>query len=375
MKINYSNKDTFNLFQHTAFGINLATWFRVLMQNKWNVHPIYWPKVLVITFIALFSFPVQLLERIVFSKRIKHTKITQPVFILGYFRSGTTYLLYVLGADPKFVAPTTYQVLTPHLFLLFGKGIRKMFDSVMPATRPQDNVKITAKSPSEEEFALANMSPHSLVNGYVFPKRISQTFSEIINNQKAKNEWKRKFDYFLRKVMVKNQSNIPLLKSPLNTARIEEIVSLYPDAKFIHIHRNPYDVYVSNERLLEKILPKTALNRPKEEDLEQFIMDSYQETYKLYLQSKSNLKSNQLVEIAYAEFEKNPIEVLKSVYEKIELGDFEPVHEFLENEISSTKSYKKNEYNNLSQKRIETINKEWGFMFDEYGYEMIKVFK
>ena len=369
MKIKYSYKDTFNIFQHTALGINLVTWFRILMRNKWNVHPIYWLKALVITLMAVISFPVQLVERIVFSKRIKNAKIKQPVFILGYFRSGTTYLLYVLGSDPKFVSPTTYQVLTPHLFLLFGKGIRKMFDSVMPATRPQDNVKITADSPSEEEFAIANMSPYSLANGYVFPKKIAALFSAITHDQKAKNEWKTTFDYFVKKVMVRNEAKTLLLKSPMNTARIGEILSLYPDAKFIHIHRNPYDVYMSNERLFEKILPKTALNRAKEETLDDFIMKSYAETYTTYLQSKEKLSHTQLVEVAYAAFEKNPIEVLKHVYDKINLGDFDPVFKFLQHEISSTQSYQKNEYSSLSPERIDIINKEWGFMFEEYGYE------
>ncbi len=371
MKIKYTPKDTFDLFQHTAFGIDLWTWIRVLARNKWNVHPIYWPKAIMITLMALLSSPFHILEALLFARKIKKVTCKDPVFIVGYFRSGTTYLFYLLGSDPKFVYPSTYQVLTPHLFLLFGKGMRKLFNSVMPETRPQDNVKISAESPSEEEFALANMTPFSLVNGYVFPRRIKETCEDCIHpkTKKQQEEWSKKLDYFVRKAILANGNQQMLLKSPLNTARIDEILKRYPNARFIHIHRNPYEVYISNEGLLEKILPKMALNRAHEKELEQFIIDSYRDTYQNFLKSKQQLRPDQLVEIRYSEFEKKPMEILQQVYDQIKLGDFSKVSSFIKQEVASGKSYKKNQHKPIPREKIEQINREWDFMFQEYGYE------
>lgn len=373
MKMIYSRKDTFNLFQHTALGIDLVTWLRVLHRNSYAIHPAYWPKAFLITFMAIINSPVHLLERTVFNRRIKKTKIVQPVFVLGYSRSGTTYLFYVLGADPNFSYASTYQVLTPHVFLTTGRWLRKLFNFAMPATRPQDNVKISVDSPSEEEFAIANMSPISIVNGFTFPKRLKATFDESVLFRKGesdKQEWKRTFHYFSQKVAFMNSGKSLLSKSPLNTGRVQEILELYPDAKFIHIHRNPFDVYLSNKGLLEKILPKMGLNRANPEELKKFILDSYKDTYEKFLENKKLLQPNQLAEISYEEFVENPIAVLEKVYKQIGLSDFEPVRNVLQNEVTSSKNYKKNTHGQLPEEEVADVLEKWGFMFEEYGYEM-----
>ena len=61
--------------------------------------------------------------------------------------------------------------------------------------------------------------------------------------------------YFVKKISYKYIGKRVLLKSPANTGRIKEILEVYPDACFIHIHRDPYAVYQSNVKLYEKILP------------------------------------------------------------------------------------------------------------------------
>lgn len=372
MKLNYPIKDTFQLFQHTAMGIDLITWLRLLWENKFCVHPVYWPKAIMITFMALVNLPVHLFEKWVFARRIRKVHIEKPVFIMGYSRSGTTYLFYVLGADPNLAYASTYQVLTPHIFLTAGTWMRKLFQKAMPETRPQDNVRISADSPNEEEFAIANMSPVSIANGYIFPKRIGEVFQRSVlfrRSARLAQEWKRTFHYFSQKVMLVNPGRTLLSKSPLNTGRINQILELYPDARFVHIHRNPYDVYVSNEGLLETILPKMGLNRAKEAELQKFIIDSYRESYRAFLEVSAKLSDNQLMEIGYEEFVRNPIDTLEKVYVQLELGDFSPVRAFLEQEVRASKGYRKNTYDKLSVETIEQIQQEWGFMFDRYGYD------
>jgi len=372
MKLIYPIKDTLQLFQHTAMGIDLKTWLRLLWENKFDVHPLYWPKAFLITLMAIINLPVHLIEKWVFAKRIRKVKIEKPVFIMGYSRSGTTYLFYVLGADPNFAYASTYQVLTPHIFLTAGKWMRKLFQRAMPETRPQDNVRISADSPNEEEFAVANMSPVSIANGYIFPMRIGEVFERSVlfrGGLRLAQEWKRTFHYFSQKVMLVNPGKTMLSKSPLNTGRISQILELYPDARFVHIHRNPYEVYVSNEGLMEKILPKMGLNRTNEDVLQQFILDSYRDSYRAFLIVSETLSDNQLIEFGYAEFVRNPIETLEKVYAQLELGDFSPVRTFLDQEVKATKGYQKNIYDKLSPEIIEQIQQEWGFMFDRYGYD------
>jgi len=76
-----------------------------------------------------------------------------------------------------------------------------------------------------------------------------------INNNGNIDRWKTTYDYFLKKISYKNNGKPILLKSLVNTAKIKQILDLYPNAKFIHIHRNPYDVYFSTWKLYKSILP------------------------------------------------------------------------------------------------------------------------
>ncbi len=50
----------------------------------------------------------------------------------------------------------------------------------------------------------------------------------------------------LRKLTVRHGSEKRLvIKSPVHTARVALLLKLFPDAQFIYIHRNPYEVFQS----------------------------------------------------------------------------------------------------------------------------------
>ena len=83
-----------------------------------------------------------------------------------------------------------------------------------------------------------------------------------------------------------------LLKSPANTGRVKEILELYPDACFIHIHRDPYAVYQSNEKLYEKILPLLGFQKTDNESIKNYILYSYEKMYKKFLTDKFKSKTN-----------------------------------------------------------------------------------
>ena len=61
------------------------------------------PLLLVYIMLAILSLPFQLLENIIFSGKIRNQKINpSPVFIIGHWRSGTTFLHQLLSNDKQF---------------------------------------------------------------------------------------------------------------------------------------------------------------------------------------------------------------------------------------------------------------------------------
>jgi omega-hydroxy-beta-dihydromenaquinone-9 sulfotransferase len=370
MRLRYKTSDFFNP-THTAIGIDLISWFQLLWKNKFAIDIRFLPKAFFLTVFTVLNAPFQLYEYLIYSKRIKRIKIKQPIFILGHPRSGTTYLQYVLSQDPRFTFCQTYEGLAPHVFLSSGEIVKSILNIFMPGTRPQDNVKAGASLPIEEEFALGSMSKTSWVHGLYFPKNIFNVFDECVVFQKEeaqKEHWKKHMLFFAQKLMYRNPDKILLLKSPCNTARIKEILEVFPDARFIHIHRNPYEVFLSNEGLYEKILPILGLHRVTNEFMQKYILYMYEALYKKYFLEKIALPEHQLCEIAYIDFISDPMTQLKKVYQQLEFGSFDDIADFLSKEVSQSDTYQKNTYATIDESIKAQINARWKFAFDAFGY-------
>ena len=314
MNIRYRLSDYLNLPTHTALGISLPVWINLLWKNKFALDVQYWPKALFITIIVLLNVPFQLWEYLRYSKIIRKTKVNPPVFILGHPRSGTTFLQYVLSRDPAFAFCSTTEGLLPNVFLTAGKVTEKILQAAMPKTRPQDNVKVGADMPIEEEFAMGNMSNTSWVHGLYFPRNIYKIFDQCVTfsggDPSIRLYWKQHFDFFLKKLSLRYPGKNLLLKSPANTGRLKELYELYPDARFIHIYRDPVQVYLSNERLYEKILPLIGFQKVSNEFIQEHILYAYEHMYKKYLTDKRFIPPNQLIEFSYEDFVTSPLDVV-----------------------------------------------------------------
>ena len=84
-----------------------------------------------------------------------------PLFVLGHWRSGTTFVHNVLACDKHFGYTTTYQTVFPNL-MLWGQGFfKKNMSFLMPDHRPTDNMELKVDLPQEEEFALSNKMPYT----------------------------------------------------------------------------------------------------------------------------------------------------------------------------------------------------------------------
>ncbi|MCX6274849.1 MAG: sulfotransferase, partial [Bacteroidetes bacterium] len=300
--LKFTTKDYFSFTSHSAFGSGLRAWIRILRQNKFAIHPLLIPKVLFISSAIILSTPFRLYERVRFREKIKKAEVKNPVFILGNPRSGTTFLHYLMSKDPAFGYCTTAHAMIPHLFLTWSGFFSGILSKALPETRPMDNLKMGTELPKEEEFALVAYGCESMVSGYYFPKNFVRNLEKNVlfkNNSSAEKNWKKNFDHFLRKLTFANGDKKLLLKSPANTARVKEILSLYPAAKFIHIYRNPYDVFQSHLHLFKKLLPMLSFQEISDAELEEIVFSTYILIYEKYFGEKNLIPKGNLVEIRY----------------------------------------------------------------------------
>ena len=203
-------------------------------------------------------------EKLLADKPLEH----DPVFILGHWRSGTTFVHNVFSCDKHFGYNTTYQTVFPHLMMWGQPFFKKNMSWLMPDKRPTDNMELAVDLPQEEEFALANMMPYTYYNFWFLPKH-QQEYADkyLLFEDISEAELKVFEETFTRliKISLWNTHGTQFLsKNPPHTGRVKELVKMFPNAKFIYLMRNPYTVFesTSTERMAFAILPCFPITFP-----------------------------------------------------------------------------------------------------------------
>ncbi len=352
--------------------------FKILVDliNKNKIPIKYYPKLIVIVLINLINLPFRTYERFFINHKYRKETIKKaPIFILGHWRSGTTHLHNLLCQDPQMAYVTTYQSVFPDtLFNKLGRFLFLGFSKLLiPGTRKGDNVSLGSSLPQEEEFALGDKIPICYYFFWMFPKNMLRYYEEyigfknIVVNQLEK--WKSNYKLLIKKALKNTRRERFLSKNPPNTGRIKILLEMFPNAKFIHIHRNPIEVFLSTQNFYKKMLPPLQLQDISQEEIDQKIIDVYKKIMSDYLEQKELIPKANLVEVSFEKLEKKPAEVLEYIYDTLQLeGHSEAVPNF-EIYISNLKNYKKNKHV-ISKRQLDILINEWGFALEKFNYKI-----
>jgi hypothetical protein len=366
MLLIFLSKNLFSLLM----GITLEDWVRLLFENRFVIAPHYWPRAVLLTAGSLGNSICRYIENLSFGRAIVNERIFEPLFILGHWRSGTSLLHNLLALDRQFAYPNLYQVCFPHTFLCTERAFAPIFSIFIPKQRVMDGMGQTVKSPLEEEFALSLASFCSPYMSWVFPGREEHydrylTFHGI--SKKEVERWKTVFLSFLKKLTYKYGRPL-LLKSPPHTCRIRLLLEMFPKARFVHIHRDPYAVFQSTEHLLMKMTPVMRLQRHDWQDSEARILRRHQIMYNSYFEERVLIADGRLHEVCFEELERDPVAQIRAIYENLGLPGFSTIQPILESYIQSIAQYRKNKYSPLDPEIRRQIAKEWQRCFEEWGY-------
>ncbi|MEL6257254.1 MAG: sulfotransferase, partial [Bacteroidota bacterium] len=232
------------------YGADVFTFFRLFekLGLRFRIGAI--PDICLHAFMACFNTLIGLPERF----RKYEAEIKKPIYILGHWRSGTTHLHNLLNIDGSFLSPNTFQAAFPHNFMA-EKWLAPILDQMGPGVRLMDQMKMVMASVQEEEIALASLGAPSSYLAIHFPRN-AEKYRSFVSFEKAsgrdKQTWIKKYSWFLQKFQsLRGDHRSLVLKSPAHTARIPMLLKLYPDARFIHIHRNPYETIRSTLHLYD----------------------------------------------------------------------------------------------------------------------------
>ena len=251
---------------------------------------------------------------------IKNTEVSepsQPIFIMGLPRSGTTFLFHLLGLDKDHRSPYFWEIL--HTFPLTSSNSQKekrrikrtnfelsLLNNLIPEMKiihpihsnfPEECTLLTAFSmrsysyiyianvPSYENFLKKeNFSP-----GFLWHSR----FLQVLETKRKPLRW--------------------LLKDPNHVEHLPEIINQYPKARFIHIHRDPSESIAS----ICSVTSKVRAGFSKKQNNFQIgsnTLDFWQNALEKYLDHKTIIPSDQIFDIQFQDLIKDPLKSIESIY-------------------------------------------------------------
>lgn len=342
-----------------------------LCRARWRVPPEYWPRLAAMLWFSATNAILSLPERLV-APWLCRRRVPDPVFIIGVHRSGTTHLHNLLSLDSQFVAPRNCHVLNPSCALAAGLPLSPLLAAFFPWRRPMDAMPTHIFSANEEEFAIANQCTLSPYWGWVFPRSAERQNRFLHADQfteKEKQTWSDANRRFLRRLVFWNGRR-PVLKNPCNTGRVAMLVDMFPDARIIHIHRHPYDVYRSNAHFARQGHAIFHLqNAPAGGGYMDHFLEHYERMERAYDEAASRLRPDRVVDVRFEDLEADPMGVIEDIYRRLGLPLGDAFRRRLRSYLARVSAYRKNVHRELPENDRARVDRAMAAHMKKWGYD------
>ena len=158
-----------------------------------------------------------------------------------------------------------------------------------------------------------------------------------------------------------------VLKSPPHTARVPVLLDMFPDARFVHIVRDPHVVFPSTVNLWNSFARRHCFHPPTGAGVEEKVLREFRVIYDRLEEARPLFKRGRFHELKYEDLVKNPVGEMEKVYAAIELDGFDAARPRLEEYVRKTDGYETNKYAITDAQRAE-IDRRWGDVIRRYGY-------
>ena len=329
----------------------LDLWARVILRGR--ISPVYWLRLALGLFTSVIGTAITLPERLALAPvlaiagrrsglRLNHG--AGVVVVLGYFRSGTTHLHYLLSCDPRMRTPMWCETLAPQGFALSWSFLRIFMIPFISAKRPQDDVAIGPEWPAEDDFAVNNWTgASSLMGRFVLPREHAyydrfHSLEGLSGAERAR--WRRTLWAFCWKACRLARRRTLLLKTPSHTARVAALAELFGErVKFVHISREPGAVVRSNVNMAERLSVFNLQTPRAGDDVRTRIEEEYADSEDSGGHGGCR-RYRRVAEVRYEDLVADPLGELRRVYGELGLEWSEALQARAGRYLSEVRDYK-----------------------------------
>jgi len=248
--------------------------------------------------------------------------VERPLFVLGMPRTGTTVISYLLDQDPgrrsllhwecvRPVPPATTETLRtdPRCVALLEEQ-RQILEFIKKANMPLPHWE-DADGPTEDMFIhnqdFKGLSWDSFLST---PRYYQWLFHEA--DMSSAYEYQKRYLQVL-------QSTAPgawSLKMPSHSVHIESLLKVFPDARLVWAHRDPYKATASLANLWQ--LPKGMVLHPEAIDpkaMGRDAMDQMRYHVERPLRARDRIGDERFFHMYYHDMMRDPMDVMRRIYD------------------------------------------------------------
>jgi omega-hydroxy-beta-dihydromenaquinone-9 sulfotransferase len=351
-------------------GIRLGPLIRMIRRNPVSLRPKYLCRMLFLAQSAFWSSLFSRLEALRYGRILAGQPVPgDPIFIIGHWRTGSTFLHQLMSQDPSMTSPTLFQVAEPDSFLTAFHYYKPIFKSFVSRHRPMDMVRLGMNEPQEDEYAIYRMTRYSPLEKLVFPERKGYFLTGVnafLPEGNDLTDWEEKVSWFFRKVHFQTGKRI-VSKNPFNSLRIPTLLKLFPGAQFIHIVRNPLDSVPSTINMWTIVQKQNCLNRNIHKPEVSEVCDVMNYMMRHISEQSGNVPEGRFCELRYEDLESDPAGMLKTLYNKLDIPFTKEFEENIRKFLIEVSGYKKNTFT-LTDNEKETIRDKMKEFMARYCY-------
>ena len=238
----------------------------------------------------------------------------------------------------------------------------KLAKTIIPKLRTIHTIRATTP---EECQQIATMNIRSFV--YMCMADVPE-YIEYLKNTSFDSvfKWHKKFYQALE---LNGKPTRWLLKDPSHIGQMPQILKEYPNAKFIHIHRDPIES-VGSFCSLTKNVRLAFSKKISTHGIGETVIDFWNHNLEKGMSDRKSLSNNQIVDIQYSEFIKNPLDHIKNTYMQLNFDMTIATENKIQNYLIKDKQISKPSHNysldeyGLNEKIIKSEFRDYMLNYD-----------
>lgn len=277
------------------------------------------------------------------SPYLSNNLIDKPLIIMGLPRTGTSFLLNMLASDHQFRHLAGWEAMRPVLpenSGISGKRGKRRKRRLMAA------LELNAQNYLAPSLKIIHRyyvdGPEECTR--LFFNQFTCQALDLVFNMPVYREWLKNCNYIeaytyhkrqLQLLNSKGESRRWLLKSPYHLPALEALLQTYPDAKIIHLYRDPLKS-VSSFCSLTAAYRGICGRKPEGHQIGGEAADFLQNAVARFLKSRESMSAINILDISYDDLIGDPLNTVKHIYRSFDMTLADDTLEELKGRMSAS---------------------------------------